>query len=101
MCVAGIDHTLSCITLQNGKGVDIAKFLKYIWPFFNNVHERFNKTLTWESPFRENPSQICGRVQLLDGSYRKKALDINIDGSYRKKALDIHIGDITIKWAKT
>ena len=46
MCVAGIDHTLSCITLQNGKGVDIAKFLKYIWLFFNNVHERFNKTLT-------------------------------------------------------
>ena len=55
------------------------------------------KHLLKKAPVRENPSQICGRVQLLDGSYRKKALNINIDGSYRKKALDIHIGDITIK----
>ena len=36
--------TLSCIMLY---GVYIARFLKYVWPFYNIMHERVKDTNFW------------------------------------------------------
>ena len=34
--------------LQKSFGVNTARFLKYVWPFYNIIHERVKAQIEWE-----------------------------------------------------
>ena len=62
--------------LQKSGGVNVARFLNYVSPFFNSMHERVNLSKT-NVPIIKQLTNCFNTVNSLDGFYIIETLVLN------------------------